>query len=430
MNQNRSEFNLGSALFQNVFGLIRVWLVILTLFFFASNFSAHFHQISPLELEQSYRASNPVFAHSPDWLVIFVASITNPYIIRYAIAPLAAIICIILAGTFYVKDVYALYSFTTALHYVLASLFAVAYPELRIDKGVKQLKKGETNLIEAIGGPGSVLVEPGSAAIFRQLREPTSTIISATYFLGPFETIAHTVDLDEQQGDKDEITSLTRDGIRVRLTDVHFRYRLKTEPENGFPARRSVKTPYPFVASALESMTYNLQVTKDGQDKWSAAIERPVVGVIMDYIAAHTIDYLTAPREGDCDPRSDIMADILRKAKAPLENVGAELLWIDIGHLEIIKDEDKVDHQRASSWAVDWVGDATVARAYGEAKRQAYQEMGRAEAQAEMILGIADALRDINLSGHNTADNVRRILLARTAQLLDSISQSKSQEGG
>src|SRR5512144_603716 len=97
MNQNRSEFNLGSALFQNIFGLIRVGLVFFILIFFAHNYSVAFHQISPLDLATDLQ-KNPVFTHWNPAILGFIGSLLDPYVFRYAIAPLAAMICIILAG--------------------------------------------------------------------------------------------------------------------------------------------------------------------------------------------------------------------------------------------------------------------------------------------------------------------------------------------
>jgi hypothetical protein len=81
----------------------------------------------------------------------------------------------------------------------------------------------------------------------------------------------------------------------------------------------------------------------------------------------------------------------------------------------------EIDDQRANLWASDWIGDVKVSRAYGQAIHQAYEELGRAQAHAEMILAIADSLRTANID-RNSRDHVRRLLLARTAQVLDSIN--------
>jgi len=76
---------------------------------------------------------------------------------------------------------------------------------------------------------------------------------------------------------------------------------------------------------------------------------------------------------------------------------------------------------RQNLWAADWLGDARVTRELGLAKRQTYHELGRAEAQAELIVAIAESLR-LATNSLDPAENMRKILLVRTAQLLDTYS--------
>jgi hypothetical protein len=66
------------------------------------------------------------------------------------------------------------------------------------------------------------------------------------------------------------------------------------------------------------------------------------------------------------------------------------------------------------------IGDAKTIRSYGEAKHMVYQELARAEAQAEMIMSITDSLRDVSF-GPDRADTLRQIFLAKTAQILEAL---------
>ncbi len=70
------------------------------------------------------------------------------------------------------------------------------------------------------------------------------------------------------------------------------------------------------------------------------------------------------------------------------------------------------------------MGNAEVKKAYSEARRLAYQELGRAEGQAEMLVSIAQAVEGIDLTG-NRAKNIRHVLLARTAQILEAMRDSR-----
>jgi hypothetical protein len=426
VNRENGTFNLGSLDTQNMFALLRILFLALTLYFFAAYCSTSFHDVDPRDMAEVL-AQAPVLGWLPRPILIFIGAALNPYGLRYIIPPLAAFAYVLIAAAFYVKDVYALTHFKHAFRYVVASMFTLSYPNLKIDKGAKDIKKGEVNLLDKVGGPGFVSIEPGSATIFRHLREPGQALLSDTHFMAPFETIALTIDLDEQQEKKDNIKALTRDGIKVEVRDVHVRYRIKQAVKNGVTVRKTLPEPYPLDPGALQRMLNNLAVQSDGRERWREAVERAITGQITEFIAAHSIDYLTAPRGGFTNPRAELVTELSAKVRRSLENYGAELLWIDVGHLDIVPvppvedGDDSVDGQRTSLWAADWVGDTTVSKAYTEAIRQAYQDLGRAQAQAEIILSISDALANANLP-NDTHGNVRRLLLARTAQVLDSLS--------
>ncbi len=355
-----------------------------------------------------------------------LAVLLSPVSMRYYIAPLAAVIGVFLWAGTYVKDVYALPQLRLGLKYVISSVFARNIPSLVIDGGVKKIPKGKVNLVDAIGGPGYVFIHPGNAVLFRKLRQPSNITLRETYYLTPFETIGQIASLDEQQGSRDGVKALTRDGIMVTVQDIHYRFRLFPELEHGRPRRRTLQDPYPFDAQALWNMAYNLSVDENGLEAWKTAVSRAIVGGITDYVNAHDIDELTAPREASQDPRRELRNSLFHgSTRNSLRSLGAELIYVDIGHFAI--DEELVDMQRTDTLAAEWLGDAKVVKAFGEAKRSVYEELGRAEAQAELIISIANSLESVEL-GSDAAENVRKMLLARTAQLLEVMAESGKNE--
>jgi hypothetical protein len=401
--------------------------------FFCCNGPFLFQGIVLQEIMESHRQSFPMLSILPEFLQAGIALLINPVGWRFMITPLLAMLCVLFAGAYYVKDIYALPDYGTAFRYVVASMFSGEYEELIIEGGEPKLQKNEVNTLDRIGGPAYGVVQPGSAAVFRHLREISQPVVGETYFAAPFERIAYSVSLDEQQCDRDAIPAMTRDGIQVHLRDVHFRYRIRHRIENGRTVLRTPEEPYPFDPSALTGMIANLSVQeykKDGKieeklERWSEAVERAVTGTITDFVATNTIDYLTAPSRDGSDPRQAMQASILPEARQALNGLGAELLWIDPGHLEI--DFHEVGDQRTNLWAASWIGDSNVTRTYADTLRQAYRDLGRAQAQAEIIMSIADALSSANLTDRS-AENVRRILLARTAQVLDSLSSGNTEK--
>ena len=424
--RNRNEL-IGTADLQTLYGLVRLMLVLACLIMVGVYGAINLDGINPSILADQIRARQPLLQYLGKPVLVVIAAIFNLSTLRYMIAPAIAMAFILVSGAMFVEDIYALKYFKDAWKYVSASMFGAEYPQLMIDKGEKQIPPKEVNLIDVIGGPGYVHIQPGNAAMFRMLRKPSRVSVTSSYFLAPFETIAQTIYLDDQQGDRDEIPDLmTRDGIRVTLKDVHFRYRIKQQTRNGVQVRKSLQDPYPYSDEAMWNVAFNLNVNKTGLAKWNTAVETTVVNGLTDFITSKKLDELTAPIGAPKNPRIELKDDILFKnIQRMLAGLGAELLWIDVGHVHIV--EESVDEQRTGLWAADWVGDAEITRAYGEAKRLAYQELGRAEAQAEMILSITDALRESALEP-STNYNIRKLLLVRTAQVLDAMSEPQHSE--
>jgi hypothetical protein len=296
---------------EQIKGLARLFFLVAILILIGIVGSQTFDKVDPREVAARYRETIWFFKFTPMFLLVPFAAVINWPSIRFMLAPLLAFISVMLAGAFYVKDIYALPSFVDGLRYVLASMFTLGYPHLIIEKGAPKPVKDRVDLIDKIGGPGKVSIEPGNAVLFRTLERPLDPTVGSTYFLAPFEKIAQIVNLDDQQGDKDEVEAMSRDGIKVKIKDIHFRYRIQQKKENGIPVRRTLENPYPFSETALRNMVFNLSVQKNGLDKWTDAVERAVTGRITEFIAAHSIDYLTAPREGNINTQQEMKNDLL-----------------------------------------------------------------------------------------------------------------------
>jgi hypothetical protein len=93
---------------------------------------------------------------------------------------------------------------------------------------------------------------------------------------------------------------------------------------------------------------------------------------------------------------------------------GAELLWFDIGHFSVL--EKSSAKQTQATWSTHWVKNPEVERAYSEAQRLAYHELGRAEGQAEIIMSILHATDDLG-SYRDSPEHVRNALLVRSAEV-------------
>jgi len=349
--------------------------------------------------------------------------LTGEPISRYLILPLAALISAFLSGARYVQDVFSIKNYVLAVLYLLASFCGIRYPKIKVSE--KYIVGDGKNRIDRIGGPGYVFIGPGNAILTERLHGPAGVYSAGRFFLSRFETIVSTLNLDDQHGVIPAISAVTKDGIMVTVKDVQFRYRVWSgHRETNTAAGRSLTNPYPFTVQAIRSLTYNRTVSKSGPNTWHDMVKGVISGAISDYIAKHQLDQITAPRYTDGDARKEISAQLRTPStRDRLKDAGAQLLWCDIGHFEV--DNKAVSEQRIDTWKAGWMGNADVKRAYGEAQRNAYQEIGHAEAQAEILMSIVHAFDDIDLAKEEKDRSIRNIILMRTAQVLEALSVSE-----
>lgn len=354
-------------------------------------------------------------------LVFFLASFFAPGLGRYLIAPFFACLLVFLAGMRYIQDIYELEKLRYAFRYLFASFFGLFYPKLSISGGkTKSLKKDGVNSLDIIGGPGNVYVQPGNAVLFEGQTAPTAIYSDGSHFVPRFERV-QPIALEDQYGELEGISAMTRDGFDVRIGHTRFRFRLLADREAG---RR--KNPYPYTEGAIYDMLYNRTVSEEGLGDWSSGVASDIRKVISTYINHNTLDHLTAPQETGADPRGDIKRQVFSPEIAgKLRRRGTELLSIDIGSFEI--PNKQVEKQRLNTWQAKWMGDARLNRSYGEAQHLAYQEIGRAEAQAEILISIIHALSDSDLRG-GSRQGLRDMILVRTAQLIEAMGEGLSKE--
>ncbi len=235
----------------------------------------------------------------------------------------------------------------------------------------------------------------------------------------PFEQIAQIADLEEQEGYIDNATATTNDGIQVKLNDIRYRYRVIPPVVDGWPVTRNLEDPYPYSQAAVTAMAYGSSMNDDGPDSWSAAVQRFIRSALAEQINKNTVDDLTAPRNGREKPR-DLLRSVMEspRVSGSLASIGAQLIWIDVGHIDVVAKQ--VGDTRVDYWASEVEGEIHKQQAIGEARRLALRELGRAEAQAEMITAIGKALQEVDITA-NSKDNLRTLLLVRTSQILDAM---------
>jgi hypothetical protein len=332
--------------------------------------------------------------------------------LRHWIAPVAAILFGLGAGALYLQDIFEFPSFRRAWGYLFASFFGMGYPWLVIRDGKKEVEANKPNTLDTIGGPGYLDIKLGNVVLLERGAGPTDILGAGTHFIRRFAAIREILDLREIYRKTPEVGAATKDGIEIKIRDVEATFRIAT----GRQHERTEMDPYPFARKAVRAAVYNRSVDKDGNlGEWAGAVMGAITGRVSGWVARQRLDRLTAP--SDEDPRAAIRAEFASPAaRNQLARLGAELVWVNIGHLDM---PEEIDAQRVGSWQSFWRSHDKVTLAQGEALRIAYEELGRAEGQAEMLMAITKTLEALG-TGEGLDERVAELVLLRVGRVLEA----------
>jgi hypothetical protein len=143
-----------------------------------------------------------------------------------------------------------------ARDFIFQAAFATDYNTVRIREG-KIIDADQSSPIVQIGGPGYVIVELDSAALFER-PDGSSHVIPPTVgerrgrkVIEGFERIRQATDLRDINGSQ-EVSARSRDGIPVLAKDIQYSYSIY----RGENSVKTLQTPYPFSEKALENLVY------------------------------------------------------------------------------------------------------------------------------------------------------------------------------
>lgn len=329
------------------------------------------------------------------------------------------------AGIAYLKDIYESDSDRMPFHHLVSSFFGIGIPRITVSNRLQETFG--TDMVEKIGGPARLDIESGYAVL-------TETLTGPAHIYGPGkkqhisrqERVYEFIDLHEHEGMIPEVTAVTRDGISVTVENIRFLYRLwDRQWESDTSERETVLNPYPFSVEAIHNYVYRRTVSVDAQGhqnrfSWDGTMRGRVGSIIKDYISNHRLDDVIASREHDPE---NSRRTIWKKAfeddfKKGLHSMGTLLRWWDPGEFKSLK---SIEKQFLSNWSVDIQGHIQVNQAQGDAQKQAYEELGRAEAEAELLMSIIHSLDGINLAP-NKPQTLQNLILMRTAQVIRALN--------
>jgi regulator of protease activity HflC (stomatin/prohibitin superfamily) len=344
---------------------------------------------------------------------------------KFMLAPMAAMITAFMLGAHYVQDIYELPSYALSIRYLFAVIFegppnsilppsGLTLPRLEIADGKVQLEEDELNTIDKIGGPGWLEIKPGNVVVLERLQSPSNVLGTGVHFITRFQKIKDVIPLEDQHWTASPITAATKDGIEITVNDFQFRYRLYSGHRNDGTIKRTVMNPYPFSVQAARHRTYGRNVRADGSvAPWAESVQSQLDSAIKSYINRNLLDNVTN--------QADEMHDQLKTSdvRKKLKDIGAELLWSDIGKIQIKSEEIKAEWLNA--WHAQKDKTSDIIRAQGYAEVLANEERGTAEGQAAILKSIIDALNAADLP-NEIDENLWNIVLMRSAQIIDKMT--------
>jgi hypothetical protein len=329
------------------------------------------------------------------------------------------------AGVAYLKDIYGLDSHRMPFRHLMSSFFGLGVPNLSVSNRFEDVSGKE--MVEKIGGPAHLRIASGYAVLTETLTAPANAYGPGKHFISRWERVQEFVELHEQEGKIGEVTAITRDGIGVTVENVRFLYRLwDRQWESDTPRPGRSVNPFPFSKDAIFDYVYRRTVSIDDMGKqkpfaWQEAVTGKVKGIIRDYVSDHKLDEVIASREHREQEHPRVV--IRRKAYEPdfkktMRGMGTYLRWWDPGEFRSL---DHVENQFLSNWSVDIENRIQLNQAHGDAQKQAYEELGRAEAEAELLMSIINSLEGIKLAS-DKPHTLQNLILMRTAQVIRALN--------
>ena len=190
--------------------------------------------------------------------------VKDPRILQYLPVFLASFFIALQTAAMYLADVFELEDVSVARNFISSVALSGSNETIHIKHGeiAEQSRESPAYLI---GGPGKVVVELDSVALFERsdgtphIVGPTGKEAGGKATLEGFERFRHAldirdhyVDLRDQDDKSKAVKSRSRDGIPIKATDVHLMFSIY-RGENPEP---SAEHPYPFSKEAVEQIVY------------------------------------------------------------------------------------------------------------------------------------------------------------------------------
>jgi len=248
---------------------------------------------------------NPAYAQAAptaplDFLKFIVRPLFEPEMLRLLPILFLPFLLALQAAATYLADIFELKQISIARDFIKQVALTGNHKQIRI-RGGEVAEEDRNSPIFLIGGPGKVLVELDSAALFEHLDGRPHVIgptVKGKATLEGFERFRDALDLRDQYTEPLKVNSRSLDGIPISTADV----RLVFSVFRGHK-KATAESPHPFSEEAVEALVYgkSAKVTSDGKypselpASWTGAIQGLIRGELVGFMSKHKlVEYLAS----------------------------------------------------------------------------------------------------------------------------------------
>jgi hypothetical protein len=213
---------------------------------------------------------NPAYAATyvgnpfTNFLAFVTEVFTDPRIFQYLPIFLAPFFIAVQCAALYLADVFELEHISVARSFIWEVALSGSDETIRITQGdISEAHRESPNYL--IGGPGKVIVDLDSVALFEKpdgtphIIGPTGKERAGRATLDGFERFRQAIDIRDQYVDlrdqdpkSQSVKSRSRDGIPISATDVRMMFSVY----RGESPKSAADSPYPFNKEAIEQIIY------------------------------------------------------------------------------------------------------------------------------------------------------------------------------
>lgn len=271
---------------------------------------------------------------------------------------------------------------------------------------------------EGVGGPASLIIYNDTATVTEQGGRISRVLGPGVHSLAAHEKIWEIVDLRPQRWVR-EVCALTKEGIPISC-DLDICFKIAESPDGTRGAKRTARRhtnlPYPYSPEAVLRAATGRRIRASDELTpvldWESRVARLGESALRDILATYRLDWLIrAPQPKQPHPRDEIQRRLKIALQNTISDLGAQLLEIELGKIQVKAPDtgnrkteevserllEIVSQQWLKAWNAGWSARALASRAEGEAELLRI-DAARIQAQAEMVIALAEALHPMLIS--------------------------------